>query len=153
MTVVAWAQSLNAQSRLPDGRVRFLMSSTVLNFHKKFLDFLGIWLFCQLTMKGTRNLHAQAQVFKALGQPARLCMVEALADGERCVCDLTALVGLDMSTTSKHLAVLAAAGVVTSDKRGNKVFYQLRTPCLLKVLDCLGEAQKAGDEPGRGCCE
>lgn len=89
-------------------------------------------------------------MFKALGQPARLRMVEALADGERCVCELTALVGLDISTTSKHLAVLAAAGVVTSDKRANKVFYRLCTPCLLKVLDCLGEAQEAGDDAG--CC-
>jgi ArsR family transcriptional regulator len=65
---------------------------------------------------------------------------------------LTALVGLDVSTTSKHLSVLAVAGVVTSDKRANKVFYRLRTPCLLKMLACLGEAQKAGDDPGKGCC-
>ena len=102
-------------------------------------------------MKSTRNLRSQALVFKALGQPARLRMVEALADGERCVCELTALVGLDISTTSKHLSVLAAAGVVRSDKRSNKVFYRLRIPCLLTMLDCLGEAQKAGD-PDRGCC-
>ena len=62
---------------------------------------------------------AQAKIFKALGHPSRLLMVDALLDGEKCVCDLQALVGDDMSTVSKHLAVLREAGVVTDEKRGN----------------------------------
>lgn len=92
-------------------------------------------------------LQSQAQVFKALGHPARLQMVSALEDGEQCVCQLTDLVGLDISTISKHLAVLTAARVLVSEKRANKVFYRLRTPCVLKVLTCLGEAQEA-----KTCC-
>ena len=93
----------------------------------------------------TADLHLQAQVFKALGHPARLRMVVLLADGERCVCDLTTRIGFDISTISKHLAVLVQAGVLVSEKRANKVFYRLRTPCVLKVLNCLGEAQAAPD--------
>ena len=45
-------------------------------------------------------------------------MVDALRDGEKCVCDLQALVGDDMSTVSKHLSVLREAGVVFTEKRG-----------------------------------
>lgn len=91
------------------------------------------------------NLRTQAQVFKSLGHPARLRMVQLLADGERCVCDLTGQVGLDISTISKHLAVLVQAGVLVSDKRANKVFYRLRTPCVLKMFTCLGEVQRSPD--------
>ena len=54
---------------------------------------------------------ARAEIFKALGHPARLTMVTALGTEERCVCDLQELVGSDMSTVSKHLAVLRAVGV------------------------------------------
>lgn len=94
-----------------------------------------------------RDLRSQAQVFKALGHPARLQMVSALGVGEQCVCELTELVGLDMSTISRHLAVLTAARVLVSEKRANKVFYRLRTPCVLAVLSCLGEALAA-----KTCC-
>lgn len=100
------------------------------------------------------SLRSQAQVFKALGHPARLQMVQLLAEGERCVCDITAVIGLDISTVSKHLAVLVQAGVLMSDKRANKVFYDLRTPCVLKVFACLNEAQgTASAGPEAACCD
>lgn len=98
------------------------------------------------------DLRSQAQVFKALGHPARLQMAMALADGEQCVCELTELVGLDMSTISKHLSVLTAAGVLVSDKRANKVFYRLRTPCVTKVFTCLQEAQSTTGMETSTCC-
>lgn len=98
------------------------------------------------------DLRQQAQVFKALGHPARLRMVMAVAAGEQCVCELTALVGLDMSTISKHLAVLTAAGVLVSEKRANKVFYRLRTPCVTKVFTCLQDVQAAPSVESSACC-
>ena len=54
---------------------------------------------------------ARAAVLKALAHPARLCMVDELSRGERCVGDLESLVGLDISTVSKHLSVLRGAGI------------------------------------------
>ena len=72
-------------------------------------------------------------VFKALGSPARLTLVRTLTDGERCVCDLVAACGLGWSTTSKHLDVLREAGVVSSDKRGQKIFYRLELACVAHV--------------------
>ncbi len=83
---------------------------------------------------------AQAKIFKALGHPSRLIMLEALSGGEKCVCDLQALVGHDMSTVSKHLSVLREAGVVETHKRGTNVYYRLTLCCLDTFLKCSEEA-------------
>ena len=77
-------------------------------------------------------------VFKALGHPARLLMVDKLSRGELCVCELKALVGFEMATVSRHLAVLREAGVVADEKRGQQVYYSLRTPCVTQLLGCVG---------------
>jgi ArsR family transcriptional regulator len=66
-------------------------------------------------------------------------MVEVLSHGERCVCELTAMVGADMSTVSKHLSVLKSAGIVADEKRGMQVYYSLKVPCVLRFFDCVGE--------------
>lgn len=81
----------------------------------------------------------RAQVFKALGHPSRLTMVEALCEGDRCVCELQELVGSDMSTVSKHLSVLRNAGLVEDRKVGLKVFYSLRLPCIARFFGCLDD--------------
>jgi ArsR family transcriptional regulator len=83
------------------------------------------------------RLTAAAQIFKALAPPARLQVVEELARGERCVCELQAIIGSDMSTVSKHLSVLKNAGVVSDDKRGSQVFYTLKVPCILGFFGCI----------------
>ncbi len=84
-----------------------------------------------------------ARVFKALGQPTRLFLIQELGRGPRCVRDLQALVGADMSTVSKHLAVLREAGLVRDERRGNQVVYHLAAPCVLEFMDCV--ARVTGD--------
>lgn len=79
---------------------------------------------------------ARAEILKALGHPTRVFIVEQLTDGERCVCELQRDVGADMSTISKHLAILKSAGIVADDKRGNQVFYSLRLCCVQDFLSC-----------------
>ncbi len=79
---------------------------------------------------------SRAAILKALAHPTRLFLVDELARGERCVCDLTGMVGADISTVSKHLSVLKQAGIVEDDKRGLQVFYSLRTPCVLNFFTC-----------------
>ncbi len=92
-----------------------------------------------------------ARVFKALGHPARLLIAEELARGERCVCELRELVGYEMPTVSRHLAVLREAGVVEDEKRGQQVFYRLRTPCVVRLFDCVAEVcDGQSREAGRG---
>ncbi len=83
------------------------------------------------------SYEARAQIIKALGHPVRLWIVDQLEAGERCVCELVDPLGLDFSTISKHLSVLKQAGIIESDKRGKKVFYKLRVPCILNFMGCV----------------
>jgi len=83
-----------------------------------------------------KYIEEQARIFKALGHPSRLLMAEALSHGPLCVCDLQKLVGADMSTVSRHLAVLKGADIVTDTKRGQNVFYALKLTCLGQFLSC-----------------
>lgn len=87
--------------------------------------------------KITGKTEARADILKAMAHPARLYMMEELAKGERCVCELHEMVGTDLSTVSKHLSVLRNAGLVEMDKRGSQVFYSLSTPCILRFVDCI----------------
>lgn len=81
---------------------------------------------------------ARAKIIKALAHPARLFVVDELArTGERCVCELTEMIGSDMSTVSRHLAVLKNAGVVEDQKRGSMVYYHLRVKCLPNFFGCI----------------
>jgi len=88
--------------------------------------------------KRQAKYEARAKVIKALAHPARLVIVDELAEqGERCVCDLTELVGTDMSTVSRHLSQLKHAGIVEDEKRGTMVFYRLRVKCLTSFFRCV----------------
>jgi len=85
-----------------------------------------------------QNTYQQkAIIVKAMAHPSRLMMIDALAEGEKCVCELQRLVGADMSTVSKHLSVMKNAGIVTDRKEGLQVFYRLRVPCILRFFDCV----------------
>ena len=95
-----------------------------------------------MIVRDQRGMTDRAEIFKALGHPARLAMVVALGDGERCVCELRELVGSDMSTVSKHLTVLRHAGLVDAEKRGKQMFYSLRLKCTLGFLQCVDRALK-----------
>ncbi len=84
-----------------------------------------------------RSLEETATLFKALGSPVRLRLVEQLLTGEKCVCELHAKSGKDLSTISCHLAVLRHSGVLVSEQRGKSIYYRLACPCLAEVLHCL----------------
>ena len=104
------------------------------------------------TRSNTRDLARRAQVFKALGHPDRLRILEELADGERCVCDLVNAVGSSWSTVSRHLSVLKSAGVLSDEKRGLQVFYSIALPCVPSFMDCLDAARKGEAVEMRRCC-
>lgn len=88
--------------------------------------------------KTQAKYRARAKVVKALAHPTRLFIVdELLRQRERCVCELTDMIGADISTVSKHLSLLKAAGMVQDDKRGNMVFYRLAMPCVAQFFDCI----------------
>ena len=102
----------------------------------------------------TRPLGASPDdVFKALGNPGRLTLVRTLMDGERCVCDLVDAVGLGWSTTSRHLDILREAGVVSSEKRGQKIFYRLELQCVSHFIDCLDKARLGRPSKRAAACD
>ena len=92
--------------------------------------------------KTQSRLEARANIIKAMAHPARLLIVEQLSAKEKCVCELTALIGSDMSTVSKHLSILKNAGIVDDEKRGTQVWYSLRCPCVLEFLSCVESVLK-----------
>lgn len=87
--------------------------------------------------KTKRRFEARAKIIKAMAHPTRLFIIHQLAQREQCVCELTDMVGADVSTVSKHLAVLKSAGIVHDDKRGLQVFYRLRVPCIMEFFGCV----------------
>jgi len=84
----------------------------------------------------TRKYLRRSTVIKALAHPSRLFIVDKLAERPHCVNELTALIGSEMSTVSKHLSVLKNAGVVQDDRRGASIYYSLRIPCILNFFKC-----------------
>ncbi|MCX7805553.1 MAG: metalloregulator ArsR/SmtB family transcription factor [Planctomycetota bacterium] len=86
----------------------------------------------------TRDMFKErALIMKALAHPTRLFIVDRLGRRETCVCELVSMIGADMSTVSKHLSILKSAGIVEDEKRGLRVFYRLRWPCVLRFFDCI----------------
>lgn len=79
----------------------------------------------------------RSETMKALAHPTRLFIVDFLADGEKCVCEIVEQVGVDISTISKHLLVMKNAGLIKSDKRGLNVYYKLACSCISNLFDCL----------------
>jgi len=77
----------------------------------------------------------KAELFKALGHPARVRILEVLSSGERTVGDIQPLVGIESSHLSQQLGVLRRAGVVTNRKDGSSVIYSLSDPVVAELLD------------------
>ena len=76
----------------------------------------------------------KAEFFKTLGHPARIRILELLANGEHSVGELQADVGLESSHISQQLAVLRHAGVVVSRKQGNSVIYSMASPEIAELM-------------------
>ena len=76
-------------------------------------------------------------ILKGLAHPVRLSIVEALADGEMCVCKIGEMFQFDRTTISKHLALMKNLGILTDRKVGLKVYYNLKIQCLPSMLFCV----------------
>lgn len=80
----------------------------------------------------------KADIFRALGHPTRIAIVELLRDeGEVPVSAVHDRLGLEQSNVSQHLAVLRSKHLVQTRKDGNQVFYSLRDKIIGEVLDLM----------------
>lgn len=79
----------------------------------------------------------KSEIFQALANPTRIAIVEALRDGEMSAGQLIEKLGIEQANASQHLSILRAKQVVVNRKAGNQVFYSIRDPALIEVLDIL----------------
>ena len=92
--------------------------------------------------KAQAHYEARARIIKAIAHPTRIFVLHELKRHERCVYELTEMIGADMSTVSKHLSILKGAGIVRIDKRGTQIYYQLKVPCILEFVHCVEHVLK-----------
>ena len=78
----------------------------------------------------------KADIFKALGHPTRLYVIHAIKDKKLSVKALTEIVGIDISTMSKHLDILKRNGIIRGEKDKNFIYYRLAIPCVLEFMNC-----------------
>jgi DNA-binding transcriptional ArsR family regulator len=81
----------------------------------------------------------KADFFRVLGHPARVHLLQLLREGEQSVGALRDALELDSSGASQHLAALRAQGLVVSRKEGTSVYYRIRDPRTLEVLELAKE--------------
>jgi DNA-binding transcriptional ArsR family regulator len=102
----------------------------------------------------------KAELFKALGHPVRIRILELVRSGERTVSELQTELGIEASSVSQQLAVLRARQLVVGRKEGTSVYYRVADPKVFNLLDtgrAIFEAQlsslqamAAGDQPLAG---
>lgn len=81
----------------------------------------------------TRDI--QAEILKAIAQETRLSILELLRDSERCVCEIFPAINQEQSNVSRHLNMMKKAGILTRRKDGLKIFYAIKHPEVLEVID------------------
>ncbi len=79
----------------------------------------------------------KADFFQALSHPTRIAIVEQLRDGELSAGTLIDRLAIEQANASQHLAVLRAKNILVSRKAGNQVFYSVRDPLIIEVLDVM----------------
>src|ERR1700691_4538033 len=79
----------------------------------------------------------KADFFQALAHPTRIAIVEHLREGELSTGALIERLGIEQANASQHLAVLRAKNILIGRKTGNQVFYSVRDPLIIEVLDVM----------------
>lgn len=79
----------------------------------------------------------KANIFQALAHPTRIAIVEVLRDGELPAGAIIERLGLEQANASQHFSILRAKQIVNTRKEGNQVFYSVRDPLLIEVLDIM----------------
>jgi len=93
-----------------------------------------------------KKYEEMAHISKALAHATRLFIVHKLEEQQYCVKELTEMISADISTVSKHLTILKNAGIISSEKRGNCIYYQLQTRCVLHIFSCVMNVIEANKE-------
>ena len=93
-----------------------------------------------------------AELLQALADPTRLRILALLAQGEVCVCEIHAALGIPQPTASRHLAYLRRSGLVTDRRKGLWVYYGLSEQADPVVRGVLGAVGRGLDYVRAKCC-
>lgn len=84
-----------------------------------------------------------AEVLKALAHPVRLCIVRGLLEKGGCnVCHMQECLGMPQSTTSQHLQKLRSAGIISGQRKGLEITYQVCDKRVIELIEVLFPEQK-----------
>jgi len=81
------------------------------------------------------ELNRVAAYFRALAEPMRLKILQAVCRQRRTVNEVVAAVGATQANVSKHLSQLAAAGVLEREKSGQCVYYEMNDPLAVEMCE------------------
>lgn len=90
-----------------------------------------------MLLRDKEKLQMKADVFRAIGQPVRLGILELLRLGEMPVGLIASRLETDVCAVSKHLSLLRTHGIVSGRKEGLKIFYKITIPNSLDFFDCV----------------
>jgi ArsR family transcriptional regulator len=79
----------------------------------------------------------KASIFQALAHPTRIAIVETLRDGEMTAGAIIERLGLEQANASQHMSVLRSRRILVTRREGNQVFYAIRDPLLIEMLDIM----------------
>jgi DNA-binding transcriptional ArsR family regulator len=86
------------------------------------------------SLMALRTVGVLAETFRVLGDPTRVRILDAITDGELCVCDIAALVGMSESAVSHQLRLLRTMRLVAPRRAGRQVFYSIDDHHILELL-------------------
>ncbi len=98
-------------------------------------------------------LETKARLFRALGDPSRLAVLEALRNGPKCVSDLVTMTGLSQPNVSGHLSFVRECGLVDREQRGRFAYYSLGAPNVETILASANELLSEAANGSRGGIE
>jgi len=90
-------------------------------------------------------------LLKALADPLRIDIVQTLAHGERCVCELTECLGLTQSRLSFHLKVMRQAGLIRAREEGRWVYYRLEADAIRQLQSWMAALETRSGTAAKAC--
>ncbi|MEW6028433.1 MAG: ArsR/SmtB family transcription factor [Chloroflexota bacterium] len=105
-------------------------------------------------MKTLNKAQKISAVLEEIAHPARLAILLLIGNGEACVCHLEALLGKRQAYISQHLMALRDAGILLTRREGKFIFYRLRDPMLLKLIELAAKMENVdiSDVPASTAC-
>ena len=89
-----------------------------------------------------KTLEFKARIFKVIGDPNRVKILEILRNGEICQCEIIPLIGQSQPAVSRHLKLLEESGLITSYKNTTKIFYNIADKHIYTLLDSIDTKMK-----------